>query len=245
MPRAKTTARRSQRNNHGSLDQVLIEAAMELFAAYGYKGASLSKIASAARVTKGALYWHFEDKEEFFIAVTERVVAEMSRAVRRQILVSTAEDYRKEFIDILATWADQTEQRPWVTRALMITTLQAQESAPRVALMLRDLTRNGTEWFRKVIELGKALGALKPELDSAWAAAQIYSGFMGAVMLWHLDRERFELRRDLVRQGNDFLKQWSEGSDGPVNGRRRANLSRGTQGGADKREEETWQTTTS
>ena len=53
----------------GSLDQVLIDAAMDLFASYGYRGTSLSRIARAAGVTKGALYWHFSDKEEFFLAV--------------------------------------------------------------------------------------------------------------------------------------------------------------------------------
>src|SRR5579864_5496608 len=60
----------------GSLDQVLVDAAMDLFASYGYRGTSLSRIARAAGVTKGALYWHFSDKEEFFLAVVAKVLHE-------------------------------------------------------------------------------------------------------------------------------------------------------------------------
>ena len=41
-----------QTRARGSLDNVLIEAAMDLFAAYGYRGTSLAKIARAAGVTK-------------------------------------------------------------------------------------------------------------------------------------------------------------------------------------------------
>src|ERR1700730_1874370 len=65
----------------GTLDNVLIEAAMDLFAAYGYRGTSLAKIARAAGVTKGALYWHFTDKEDFFIAVAEKVLAEWGKSI--------------------------------------------------------------------------------------------------------------------------------------------------------------------
>ncbi|MGH8596504.1 MAG: TetR family transcriptional regulator, partial [Gammaproteobacteria bacterium] len=63
-------------HRRGSLDQVLIDAAMDLFASYGYRGTSLARIAQAAGVTKGALYWHFADKEEFFLAVVAKVLGE-------------------------------------------------------------------------------------------------------------------------------------------------------------------------
>ena len=55
---------------------------MDLFASYGYRGTSLSRIARAAGVTKGALYWHFSDKEEFFLAVVEKVLGEWGSATR-------------------------------------------------------------------------------------------------------------------------------------------------------------------
>ena len=58
---------------------------MDLFASYGYRGTSLSRIARAAGVTKGALYWHFSDKEEFFLAVVDKVLGEWGQRYPRPI----------------------------------------------------------------------------------------------------------------------------------------------------------------
>ncbi len=41
--------------------------AFRLFGRYGYDGASIESIASAARLSKGALYWHFRGKKALYI----------------------------------------------------------------------------------------------------------------------------------------------------------------------------------
>src|SRR5713226_2073008 len=52
----------------------LMTAAIDCFARLGYQGTSIDRIARAAGVTKGAVYYHFRDKEELlFEAVKDRV----------------------------------------------------------------------------------------------------------------------------------------------------------------------------
>ena len=84
----------------GSLDQVLIDAAMDLFASYGYRGTSLSRIARAAGVTKGALYWHFSDKEEFFLAVVDKVLGEWGQPYPRKPIDTNKEFSRRVSVDL-------------------------------------------------------------------------------------------------------------------------------------------------
>src|ERR1700739_296045 len=51
----------------------LMKIAIDCFARYGYQATSIDRIAKAAGVTKGALYYHFKDKEELlFEAVKNR-----------------------------------------------------------------------------------------------------------------------------------------------------------------------------
>ncbi|MFC8130173.1 ScbR family autoregulator-binding transcription factor [Streptomyces sp. NPDC057302] len=50
----------------------LVHAGAELFHRHGYANASLSGIAAAAGVTKGALYFHFTSKEDLAHAVLRR-----------------------------------------------------------------------------------------------------------------------------------------------------------------------------
>jgi AcrR family transcriptional regulator len=62
-----TPERRRQRTR-----DVLIDAASEVFARRGYEGASLEEIAETAGFTRGAIYKHFGNKEELFLAVNDR-----------------------------------------------------------------------------------------------------------------------------------------------------------------------------
>src|SRR5882757_10995311 len=50
----------------------LLDAAAEAFARDGFTAASITQIASAARVTKGAVYHHFPDKHSLFAAVLDQ-----------------------------------------------------------------------------------------------------------------------------------------------------------------------------
>lgn len=51
---------------------VLLDAAEEVFAEKGFTPATLDDIARAAGYTKGAIYKHFDTKEELFLAVSDR-----------------------------------------------------------------------------------------------------------------------------------------------------------------------------
>jgi len=52
--------------------ELLLDAAEEVFAARGFDGASLDDIAETAGYTRGAIYKHFANKEDLFLAVNKR-----------------------------------------------------------------------------------------------------------------------------------------------------------------------------
>ena len=55
--------------------KALIYAARRVFHECGVSRSTLEKIAAAAGVTRGAVYWHFKDKAELFFAMREDVFA--------------------------------------------------------------------------------------------------------------------------------------------------------------------------
>src|SRR5882757_7341280 len=112
-PVRKTPARVSPPvRRRGALDQVLIDAAMDLFASYGYRGTSLARIARAAGVTKGALYWHFAGKEEFFLAVVAKVLGDWNQAFGDIASIKAAPEFRAEFLKMFDTMAVLNEKNP-------------------------------------------------------------------------------------------------------------------------------------
>ncbi|HEU5473942.1 MAG TPA: TetR/AcrR family transcriptional regulator [Actinophytocola sp.] len=74
---------RSRRQDYSeSTRQALVDSAVELFTKNGYAGTSLDAVAKRARVTKGALYHHFDGKQALFEAafdVVERAAVERLR----------------------------------------------------------------------------------------------------------------------------------------------------------------------
>lgn len=193
----------------GTLDQVLVNAAMDLFASYGYRGTSLARIARAAGVTKGALYWHFSDKEEFFLAVSDRVLGEWNEAFSTCQSATDAAGFRDEFLRLFEMWAELNEKNPWVSRLLLIIALESHKIGPRVLRAMRKANRTQLENLRKFLERGKDLGALDPELDVEWASSQVWSSLVGLELLWYLHGPRFDLKRSFRRQARELLRLWS------------------------------------
>ena len=51
----------------------IMDAAISLFTIKGYEKTSLSDVARAAGVTRGAIYWHFENKGELLIELLQSI----------------------------------------------------------------------------------------------------------------------------------------------------------------------------
>jgi AcrR family transcriptional regulator len=70
---------RKQENTEATL-KALLKVARKLFAERGYAGTATEEVVRRARVTRGALYHHFKDKQDLFKAVLHE--EEMSLAVK-------------------------------------------------------------------------------------------------------------------------------------------------------------------
>ena len=64
----------------GMRDKILAKAT-SLFIQHGYHGLAMRQIAEALEVSKPALYYHFKDKEELFLAILRLSLDEMEVAI--------------------------------------------------------------------------------------------------------------------------------------------------------------------
>ena len=82
----------------------LIQKAGSLFAKNGFNNTSLGKIAEHARVTKGAIYHHFDNKDDIFAACYSRQASEVAKVVRKVALTDDpwidAINQSKAYLDI-------------------------------------------------------------------------------------------------------------------------------------------------
>ncbi len=70
---ATKAKRRGLAHEANSTRERILDAALELFVTQGYDGTSLRQIAEQLGVTKAALYYHFESKEDILLALHMRM----------------------------------------------------------------------------------------------------------------------------------------------------------------------------
>lgn len=77
--------------------QHLLEAAFQLFSENNYDRTSLEQICKLAEVTRGAAYWHFQNKYEIF----ECTVTETLNRIHKRVVEQINEDKQKSEEEIL------------------------------------------------------------------------------------------------------------------------------------------------
>jgi AcrR family transcriptional regulator len=79
----RATSRRAQYS--ASTRKALVRSATKLFAEQGYAGTSLDEVVARARVTKGALYHHYQGKQALFEAVFDQLEAKAQTTIAKRI----------------------------------------------------------------------------------------------------------------------------------------------------------------
>ena len=193
----------------------ILDAAELLFEAHGVSRTSLHHIAEAAGVTRGAIYWHFEDKADLFNAMMERVTLPMEAALRADAgprQANPIETIRRSFIDALrATVTD-----PQARRVFEIAIHKVEYVGELVAVRDRRLAiRN--ECLGEVergLRLAMRRGLLGKRIPARLAAIGLHAMVEGLMQNWMLDPEAF----DLVDAGTRILDGYLAGlsTEAPV-----------------------------
>jgi len=116
----------------------IISAARHLFAQQGYHGTSVDSIAKKAGVSKGTLYWHFNDKFELYRTVLILEVEKMKQIFRSNVcdVTDTAEFiYRRGRLILEAFGEDPESVLIWMD--LLVQAKRGREEFKKIA---RELT---------------------------------------------------------------------------------------------------------
>ena len=79
----------------------ILDTAELVFEQRGVSGTSLAEIAKAAGLTRGAIYWHFQDKADLFNAMMERATLPLEEAEGFCGAETTLAQVRDGFVETL------------------------------------------------------------------------------------------------------------------------------------------------
>ena len=140
----------------------IVQAAIDEFAARGFKGASMDAIAARTDTTRALINYYFGSKERLYIAVLERVYGEIREAEGKLDLdhLEPVDAIRR----IVEFTYDYYVAHEGFVR-LVVAENQARGRHLKKSKMMRTLNRPIIERLAGVIARGQAEGLFRPDVD--------------------------------------------------------------------------------
>ncbi len=172
----------------------LMDAAIDCFARLGYQGTTIDRIARDAGVTKGALYYHFKDKEELLFAAVKDRVGEFEQQVLAEVTPDQDPmEALRHVVDVCFRHATMSNHRRFII-TLMV---EALDTNPRLSAEFRSILRRMRVFLGRIVRQGQQRGALRADVSPEAAAASIAGAIMGAEIQHYQDPEQIDLRAAL------------------------------------------------
>jgi AcrR family transcriptional regulator len=151
--------------------QHIIDTAARLFAHKGFHGTSMSELTSAAGLTKGAFYHHFDTKEALFFAVVESVRERWQNAVAYDVL--QAQNPLDQLTALLNRHAQLIRQEPILCLVITGLTAEMEDSNPTYTAALHGVYVGLIAFVEEIVRSGQVQGQVRDDVDARLIALNI------------------------------------------------------------------------
>lgn len=172
----------------------LLDAAEHLFQSRGVARTSLNDIAVAAGTTRGAIYWHFKDKADLFIAMMERVTLPLEQTLALADLEGAHDpvaQLRHALLQAMRLIGSDEQTR----RVLHIAAHKVEYTEELCAVQQRHLRSQASSlrYIHTALEAAFAAQKKAPPVPLEVAAAGLQMLVEGLLHQWLLNPDAFDL----------------------------------------------------
>jgi TetR/AcrR family transcriptional regulator, acrAB operon repressor len=172
----------------------LLKTALTLFSARGYTGTSIDDITKAAKMTRGALYHHFQNKADLYNTLVEEVSATGANIVQQAAAEggTFTEILKRVFIRQLVYIEENKEARAVMELALFKTGTHPELKARR-----EKQVRSGqmmVESIAQAMQIGIDSGELRNDISPLEMARSFIAFQNGIIYLWLISPKSFSLK---------------------------------------------------
>jgi len=171
----------------------ILKAAAKCFSQYGFSETTMDQIAKEARVSKGALYWHFESKEELFIKLKEQNIAEVSQTLRK--LFASLETFDSKLAEGSKLYLSSLAEAQRRTARL---NMEFWAAAPKISELNKIL---GNQYYQLqaflkfIIEEAIEKGELRKGIDSESLSRILLATLDGLELHWAILERDFDWQK--------------------------------------------------
>jgi len=178
----------TQNSETANTEERILKEAMRLFLERGYHGTSIDDITRAAGLTKGALYWHFESKEDLL----KRIIKEFENRFLDGLINAVSEVQGGAF-DKIEKYFRYNAAFSYYNKELCVsfTTLAAELVGAHHGLEpeFRRIYRKYQKFLSTLILQGKKEKVFRKEIDSDLGALTIIAFHDGVLIRWFMNSD--------------------------------------------------------
>ncbi|MBQ2625938.1 MAG: TetR family transcriptional regulator [Kiritimatiellae bacterium] len=172
----------------------ILASALSLFVRKGYERTTFTDIAARLKMTKGAVYWHFESKERLLVELVEEALAKFRRQLDE--MMPTGELTFPAVADVMIKNAMHMVVDPKSAEFFRLMKCQIKWSDDSMAKVREDLLANENRGpmsaFRNAVAADIAAGRARAEVDAdevAVVSIAIWDGLVQARIDHFLTRD--------------------------------------------------------
>ncbi len=193
---SKTQVKQNAERREASTDH-LLAAALRLFVSQGYRASNLEQISSAAKLTKGAVYFYFGSKETVLVEVLKRV---REIVVERALAAVEAAD--DDPVSRLVAYIHY-QARLGITHRdevllLILMSLEFKERPGQVNDFIASLHRKQRKLIESLVADGQRAGSVRADVPARELAAIVLATHDGTFLEWFRRSPRLR-GRELTR----------------------------------------------
>jgi len=172
----------------------LLDAAEMLFREHGVTRTSLAEVATAAGMTRGAVYWHFKDKADLFRAMCDRATLPLEANFER-----TGHDAETDPLGTLralsigALQSLATDTRAQNVFEIVFHKSELVDELAGLATAHRQERCACLAQIEEMVRRAARVGQLPEDLDAALATQGLHALMVGIMHEWVLDPSAYDL----------------------------------------------------
>ena len=157
--------------------EVILDVAFRIFSSRGYRATRLEEVAAAAGVTKGAIYYHFDSKEDLLRQAVEKRHRAIFEGITKALAAEKAPASAKIRLALRKIWQHWVEPGWGHAFRLMVGELSVEFPA-LFRTWAEEGPVQGYRLIRELIESGIQRGEFRPDVDAEAAARLVVSGLL-------------------------------------------------------------------
>ena len=178
---------------------LIIDAAEQLFARFGYLGVSMSDIAESLEITKAALYYHFASKEDLYLEVLGKAFDEFLKTIENISRENLSAD--KKLQKVILAYVDFCAQRKGLAKMTL------QDLTGENANVVKYINHMKSEVVGRIEPIvGEFLARRKKDFANTTVATNLFlatlNGFIAGEILGAGKNPKV---KDIVKQINSLL----------------------------------------